>query len=147
VEIKYLIALSQLNFPQLKISVAQFEGLRNIYRNFSESDTVKIKEAEKTTNHDVKAVEYFIKEKLGQLGLEDSKEFVHFGLTSQDINNTVFPLLTKHALAEIILPALADVQKKLSALADKYAGVAMLARTHGQPASPTMLGKGLFVFY
>lgn len=146
VEIKYLIALSQLNLSQLNIESGKFEDLRNIYRNFSEADAIKIKETEKTTNHDVKAVEYFVKEKLDQLGLGAAKEFVHFGLTSQDINNTAFPLLTKHALAEVILPSLTDVQKKLQALSSEYSNIPMLARTHGQPASPTMLGKEIFVF-
>ncbi len=147
VEVKYFIALAQLNLPQLKVDTKKFEELRNIYRNFSDADAQKIKDTEKITNHDVKAVEYFVKEKLEQLGLTNAKEFVHFGLTSQDINNTAFPLMTKHALTEIMLPAITDVLTKLKQLSIDNAGTAMLARTHGQPASPTTLGKEMLVFY
>lgn len=147
VEIKYLIALAQLDLPQLKISADKFEALRSIYRNFSDADTEHIKSTEKITNHDVKAVEYFVKEKLEALGLNDAKEFVHFGLTSQDINNTAIPLLTKHALAEILLPSITDVLTRLNDMSIEYSEVSMLAHTHGQPASPTVLGKEIFVFH
>jgi adenylosuccinate lyase len=147
VEIKYLIALAQLDLPQLKINADKFEALRAIYRSFSDADAEQIKSTEKITNHDVKAVEYFVKEKLEVLGLNDAKEFVHFGLTSQDINNTAIPLLTKHALAEILLPSITDVLTKLNDLSITYSGVSMLAHTHGQPASPTVLGKEIFVFH
>jgi adenylosuccinate lyase len=147
VEIKYLIALNQLQLPQLKIPVDAYEALRRIYRSFSMDDAKKIKETEKITNHDVKAVEYFIKEKLDELNLSEHKEFVHFGLTSQDINNTANPRLIKHALSEIMLPALSDVIVKLQSMSEDTMQTAMLAHTHGQPASPTVLGKEIAVFH
>ncbi|MBS1765261.1 MAG: adenylosuccinate lyase [Bacteroidetes bacterium] len=147
VEVRYLIALSQIPLPQLSIDVKHFDALRAIYRNFTIEDAEKVKQTEKTTNHDVKAVEYFVKEKLDEIGLSEVKEFVHFGLTSQDINNTAMPLLTKHGLSEIIFPALTDVEQKLLTLSANWNDIPMLAHTHGQPASPTMLGKEIRVFY
>lgn len=146
VEVRYLIALSQIPLPQLKIDVKHFDALRAIYRNFTVEDAEWVKKAEKTTNHDVKAVEYFVKEKLDKLGLSEVKEFVHFGLTSQDINNTAMPLLTKHSLSEVMLPALTDVEQKLMTFSQNWKDIPMLAHTHGQPASPTLLGKEIRVF-
>lgn len=147
VEIEYFIALCKLPLPQLKkIDRSLFPKLRAIYENFSTEDATAIKEIEKTTNHDVKAVEYFIKEQFDSLGLNDFKEFIHFGLTSQDINNTAIPLSIKDALKEVYLPSLQELLVKLSQLAEDWKNVPMLARTHGQPASPTRLGKELAVF-
>lgn len=148
IETEYLIALCNLNLPQLKsVSPSQYPTLRkSIFEGFSESDAVSVKEIERTTNHDVKAVEYFMKEKLDQFGLSDVKEFVHFGLTSQDINNTATPLLLKEAHFSVLLPALSMVLEKLNARAVEWDAVPMLARTHGQPASPTRLGKEIRVF-
>lgn len=147
VEIDYFILLSQQGLPQLpKLSDSQMESLKAVYKNFSFADAETIKETEKTTNHDVKAVEYFIKEKLKEQGLEKYLEFVHFGLTSQDINNTSIPLSLKQANLEVVLPVLKQVEDKLIALSGEWKGVPLLARTHGQPASPTRLGKEFYVF-
>ncbi|MCY1225884.1 Adenylosuccinate lyase [compost metagenome] len=123
-----------------------FESLRNLYKNFSADDAKAIKEIEKTTNHDVKAVEYFIKTAFDKLGLSEHKEFIHFGLTSQDINNTAIPLSTKEAFQEVYLKSLIELTSKLKDLSTEWADVPMLARTHGQPASPTRLGKEIAVF-
>jgi adenylosuccinate lyase len=147
VEIEYFIALCELPLPQLKgIDKSMYDSLRNIYKNLSEADAQKIKDIEKITNHDVKAVEYFIKEKFTELNLNDQKEFIHFGLTSQDINNTAIPHSLKDAMNECILPVLEEVVNKLSSLAEEWKNIPMLARTHGQPASPTRLGKEIHVF-
>lgn len=147
VEIEYFISLCKFNIPQLKnVAHSNFEKLRAIYNNFSTEDALWIKETEKTTNHDVKAVEYFIKKKFDELGLNEFKEFIHFGLTSQDINNTAIPLSTKEAFENIYLPGLVAVVQKLKDLAEEWKDVPMLARTHGQPASPTRLGKEILVF-
>ncbi len=147
VEIDYFILLSQQGLPQLpKLFAIQIENLKAIYQNFSFADAEIIKETEKTTNHDVKAVEYFVKEKLKAQGLEPYLEFVHFGLTSQDINNTSIPLSLKHASNDVVLPNLHEVTNKLIALAKDWKNVSLLARTHGQPASPTRLGKEIYVF-
>jgi adenylosuccinate lyase len=136
-----------LPLPQLKdINISLYPSLRSIYQNFSENDAQQIKDIEKTTNHDVKAVEYFIKEKFTALNLNDQKEFIHFGLTSQDINNTAIPYSIKDAMNDCIFPVLNEVINKLSALVSEWKDVPMLARTHGQPASPTRLGKELNVF-
>jgi adenylosuccinate lyase len=147
VEIEYFILLAQQGLPQLpKLSNSQIENLKSVYQNFSFADAEIIKETEKTTNHDVKAVEYFIKDKLTQQGLENYLEFVHFGLTSQDINNTSIPLSLKQATHEIVIPTLNLVIEKLTTLAKEWKNVSLLARTHGQPASPTRLGKEIYVF-
>ncbi len=147
VEIEYFIALCELPLPQLSgIDPAMFEPLRGIYRDFTVEDALRVKEIERTTNHDVKAVEYLIKEKMEALGLSAHKEFVHFGLTSQDVNNTAMPLLLREALEEVYRPSLAELRDKLYSLADEWREVPMLARTHGQPASPTRLGKEIMVF-
>ncbi len=147
VEVEYFIALCQLPLPQLKgVNKKEFPRLRAIYENFSLKDAQEIKEIEKTTNHDVKAVEYFLKNKFAKLKLGASLEFVHFGLTSQDINNTAVPLLWKEALANEILPVITRTINAISHHARQWADVPMLARTHGQPASPTRLGKELMVF-
>ncbi|MDX5346601.1 MAG: adenylosuccinate lyase [Hymenobacteraceae bacterium] len=147
VEVEYFIALCRLPLPQLKgIDDNVFEALRDIYLNFTEEDALEIKETEKTTNHDVKAVEYFIKHRFDTLGLADYKEFIHFGLTSQDVNNTSIPLSVKEATAQVLLPAYTQLWEKLTELAAQWKDVAMLAHTHGQPASPTRLGKEIMVF-
>ena len=147
VEIEYFIALVELPLPQLNdFNKNQFPELRALYLEFSVQDAVVIKETEKVTNHDVKAVEYFIKEKFDTLGLQKYKEFIHFGLTSQDINNTAIPLSLKDAMNEVYVPQLFAVKDKLSELAQDWANIPMLARTHGQPASPTRLGKEIEVF-
>ncbi len=148
VESEYFIALCELPLPQLKrVSPAFFPKLRSsLFEAFTEADALSIKEIERTTNHDVKAVEYFMKDKLDEIGLADVKEFVHFGLTSQDINNTATPLLLREAHFAVLLPALNQVTEKLSAMAVEWEAVPMLARTHGQPASPTRLGKEIRVF-
>jgi adenylosuccinate lyase len=147
VEIEYFIALCEANLPQLSgVNPNIYEDLRNIYKNFSTEDALWIKETEKTTNHDVKAVEYFIKEAFEKLGLSQYKEFIHFGLTSQDINNTAIPLSTKEAFEKVYLPSLIGLVSKLKELSVEWAAVPMLARTHGQPASPTRLGKEIGVF-
>jgi adenylosuccinate lyase len=147
VEIEYFIALCQLPLPQLAdFPPEAFAGLRHIYEAFGEPDARAVKEIEQTTNHDVKAVEYFIKTRMEALGLGAFGEFIHFGLTSQDVNNTAIPLLLKEAMEHEIWPVLRQVVTKLDALVAAWAGVPMLARTHGQPASPTRLGKELKVF-
>ena len=147
VEVEYFIALREADLPQLaKIDKSIYDSLRAIYKNFSTEDALWIKETEKTTNHDVKAVEYFIKSKFDGLGLQEYKEFIHFGLTSQDINNTAIPLSTKEAFENVYLPSLVSVIAKLKELAMEWKDVPMLARTHGQPASPTRLGKEILVF-
>lgn len=147
VEIDYFILLSQQGLPQLPtLSASQIENLKLIYKNFSFADAETIKETEKTTNHDVKAVEYFVKEKLTAQGLEKYLEFVHFGLTSQDINNTSIPLSLKQATHDVVLPSINEVVNKLTALAKEWKDISLLARTHGQPASPTRMGKEIYVF-
>ena len=147
VEVEYFIALCEADLPQLKnVDSKVFDSLRNLYKNFTSEDAHWIKDTEKTTNHDVKAVEYFIKEKFEVLGLSAYKEFIHFGLTSQDINNTAIPLSTKEAFQEVYLKALIGLVAKLKELAMKWKDIPMLARTHGQPASPTRLGKEILVF-
>ncbi|PDS26861.1 adenylosuccinate lyase [Flavobacterium branchiophilum] len=147
VEIEYFIALCEIPLPQLKeINSNIFSDLRNIYINFSTKDALWIKETEKITNHDVKAVEYFIKEAFEKHGLGAYKEFIHFGLTSQDINNTAIPLSTKEAFEQVYLPLLIELTAKLKELTIEWQSIPMLARTHGQPASPTRLGKEIAVF-
>ena len=147
VEIEYFIALCQIPLVQLNdFNKDKFDSLRSIYQNFSQEDAQAIKTIEQVTNHDVKAVEYFIKEKFDELGLEAFKEFIHFGLTSQDINNTAIPLSIKDAIGSVYIPEYFKVLELLESLAKEWAGVPMLARTHGQPASPTRLGKELEVF-
>ncbi|SHO63012.1 adenylosuccinate lyase [Algoriphagus zhangzhouensis] len=147
VEVEYFIALCELPLPQLKdFNHDLFQDLRAIVGNFSLEDAQTIKETEKVTNHDVKAVEYFLKEKFDGLGLEQYKEFIHFGLTSQDINNTSTPLMLKEGLEEVIYPALEAVIGKLKIYAADWKDVSMLAKTHGQPASPSRLGKEIEVF-
>ncbi len=147
VEIEYFIALCHLPLSGLeKFDVARFADLKNVYRNFTVADAQAIKDIEKTTNHDVKAVEYFIKEKMEAAGLGEYKEFIHFGLTSQDINNTAVPLSLKEAHELLIFPALDKLKKRLLQLAFQWKEIPMLAHTHGQPASPTHLGKELYVF-
>lgn len=147
VEIEYFIALTGV-IPQLKGLESEKirEELRNIYRNFTEEDALRIKEIESVTNHDVKAVEYFIKEKFDALSFEPYKEFIHFGLTSQDINNTSVPLSLKEALEEVYYPSLEQVIGQLKTYAGEWKEIPMLAKTHGQPASPTRLGKEIEVF-
>jgi adenylosuccinate lyase len=147
VEVEYFIALREADLPQLAaIDKSIYNSLRAIYENFSTEDALWIKETEKTTNHDVKAVEYFIKSKFDGLGLQAYKEFIHFGLTSQDINNTAIPLSTKEAFEKVYLPSLISVIAKLKELAMEWKDIPLLARTHGQPASPTRLGKEILVF-
>lgn len=147
VEIEYFIALCKLPLPQLEeVSQDNFHNLRDIYENFSTVDASIIKEIEKTTNHDVKAVEYFIKQKFDGLDLSEYKEFIHFGLTSQDINNTAVPLSVKDAMNEVYIPMLSKLKERLTELANDWKDIPMLARTHGQPASPTRLGKEIKVF-
>ncbi|MDL5044965.1 adenylosuccinate lyase [Oscillatoria amoena NRMC-F 0135] len=148
VEIEYLIFLSEIPLPQLegKINDYQKNQLRDIYRNFIVSDADEIKQTEKTTNHDVKAVEYFVKDRLKELDLADIGEFVHFGLTSQDVNNTSVPLSLKEGLTEELLPKLNEVNDLLRVKAEEWKNITMLAKTHGQPASPTKLGKEIMVF-
>ena len=147
VEVEYFITLCELPLPQLKgIDKSVFEALRAIYRNFSETDAQRIKEIESVTNHDVKAVEYFIKEKTNHFLAEKYHEFIHFGLTSQDINNTSVPLSIKDALQEVYYPGLEEVIGALKKYAEEWMDIPMLAKTHGQPASPTRLGKEVMVF-
>ncbi|MGB1449792.1 MAG: adenylosuccinate lyase [Flavobacteriaceae bacterium] len=147
VEIEYFIALCELPLPQLAdFNPSLFEDLRSIYKHFTEEDAKEVKEIEKTTNHDVKAVEYFIKKEFDRLELQDFKEFIHFGLTSQDINNTSIPLSVKEAVEKVYLPQLDEVISQLRSLTEEYKEVPLLARTHGQPASPTRLGKEFAVF-
>ncbi|WP_316795709.1 adenylosuccinate lyase [Pedobacter agri] len=147
VEIEYFIALCEINLPGLENFDRSLYGqLRKIHENFSEVDALEIKETEKVTNHDVKAVEYFIKSKFDHLSLQDYKEFIHFGLTSQDINNTAIPYSVKLALNESYYPAIASLIEKINGLASEWKDIPMLAHTHGQPASPTKLGKEFLVF-
>ena len=147
VEIEYFLALTAIPLATLQdFPKEQEEPLRNLYRNFTESDALWIKETEKTTNHDVKAVEYFLKEKMTALGLEKYLEFIHFGLTSQDINNTAVPLSLKEGIGKVYMPLLNDVIDTLKALENEWKDIPMLARTHGQAASPTRLGKEIKVF-
>jgi len=147
VEIEYFIGLCEIPLPQLAdFNSDLFDDLRKIYKNFTSEDAQKIKDIEAITNHDVKAVEYFIKEKFDALGLEKQKEFIHFGLTSQDINNTAIPLSIKEAMQEVYVPSYRKVLERLEELVIEWEDVSMLARTHGQPASPTRLGKEIAVF-
>jgi len=147
VEIEYFIALCEIPLPQLEsVDKSVFEDLREIYKNFSAENAQAIKDIEKVTNHDVKAVEYFIKEEFDKLGLSAYKEFIHFGLTSQDINNTAIPLSIKDAMNDVYVPEYLNVLKKIEELSKEWANIPMLARTHGQPASPTRLGKEIDVF-
>ena len=147
VEVDYFIALCELPLPQLsEVDRSVFPRLRAIYESFTQDDAAAIKEIEKTTNHDVKAVEYFLKQRFSELGLARFSEFIHFGLTSQDINNTSVPLSIKEALADVYYPLLEELIAQLNAYADEWAGIPMLAKTHGQPASPTRLGKEIKVF-
>ncbi|MEX2380267.1 MAG: adenylosuccinate lyase [Vicingaceae bacterium] len=147
VEVEYYIALCKLPLAQLKdVTEEQIKALRNIYVNFEEKDALRVKEIEKTTNHDVKAVEYFIKEKLADTDLKEKLEFIHFGLTSQDINNTAIPLSLRDAVEEVYLNELNEVISELNAFAIEWKEIPMLARTHGQPASPTRLGKEIMVY-
>jgi len=147
VEIEYFIALCEIPLPQLSdINTNLFDDLRLIYKNFSTEDALAIKKIEHVTNHDVKAVEYFIKEKFETLGISEYKEFIHFGLTSQDINNTAIPFSIKEAMNDVYVPEYFTVVEKLEALAIEWKDIPMLARTHGQPASPTRLGKEINVF-
>ena len=147
VEIEYFIALCELPLPQLQnVDKSLYPALRNIYQNFTEADALEIKDTEKITNHDVKAVEYFIKNKFDALNLAEYKEFIHFGLTSQDINNTAIPLSMREADERILQPAYQQLHQRLSELAQDWKEVPMLAHTHGQPASPTRLGKEFMVF-
>ena len=148
VEIEYFITLCELPLPQLEsFDNSLFEKLRDIYRNFTEEDAQRVKDIEKVTNHDVKAVEYFIKEKLDEIGNFDKyKEFIHFGLTSQDINNTSVPLSVKEALEEVYYPQVEELIGQLQEYADEWKEIPMLAKTHGQPASPTRLGKEVMVY-
>jgi adenylosuccinate lyase len=147
VEIEYFLALHALPVPQLELfDGTRSEKLRDIYRNFSEADAAEIKDIEKTTNHDVKAVEYFIKKKFDELGFQEFKEFIHFGLTSQDINNTAIPYSFKLAINDVYIPALHSLIDILRHYAAQWAHIPMLAHTHGQPASPTRLGKEIEVF-
>ena len=147
VEIEYFIALVELKLPQLaSFDTSLFPELRKLYTNFSTKDAQRIKDIEMVTNHDVKAVEYFIKEEFDVLNLKEYKEFIHFGLTSQDINNTAVPLSLKNAMNDVYVPQLLELKNKLASLASDWADIPMLARTHGQPASPTRLGKEINVF-
>lgn len=147
VEIEYFIALCQLPLPQLQgVDHGVFESLRKIYRDFSVDDAQRIKDIESVTNHDVKAVEYFLKERFDDLGLQEYKEFIHFGLTSQDINNTSVPMSVQEAINEVYKPLLEKLVLDLESKAEEWADVPMLAKTHGQPASPTRLGKEIKVF-
>lgn len=148
VEIEYFITLCELPLPQLKDFPHElFDTLREIYQNFSEQNAARVKEIESITNHDVKAIEYFIKEEFDRIGgLEAFKEFIHFGLTSQDINNTSFPLMLKEATHNVYLPLLQELVDQLNTYAEEWKDIPMLAKTHGQPASPTRLGKEVKVF-
>ncbi len=147
VEIAYFKALCRI-VPELQgVDKSKVEGLKAIYESFSDHDAFLIKEIEKTTNHDIKAVEYFIKEKFQDAGLADYQEFVHFGLTSQDINNTALPLMIKGGIEQVLLPAIDDLQSCLFEMAVRWKDVTMLARTHGQPATPTTMGKEILVFH
>lgn len=147
VEIQYFIALCQHPLPQLEgFDLDKVDKLNDIFENFNLQDALYIKKIEKTTNHDVKAVEYFLKEKFDEIGISEFKEFIHFGLTSQDINNTATPLLLKHSIERVFLPNFKKIRNSINDLALEWAGIPMLAKTHGQPASPTRLGKEMKVF-
>lgn len=148
VEIEYFITLCELPLPQLEgFDHELFGRLRDIYRNFTTTDAQRVKDIEKVTNHDVKAVEYFIKEQLDAIGgFDEYKEFIHFGLTSQDINNTSVPLSVKEALDDVYCPVIEELIAQLRSYAEEWKDVSMLAKTHGQPASPTRLGKEIMVF-
>ena len=147
IEVEYFISMCESSIPQLKnFPKTKFENLRKLYTDFSIDSAKRVKKIESVTNHDVKAVEYFIKEEFDKLGLSDFKEFIHFGLTSQDINNTAVPLSIKEAFNNIFFPDLKKVTEKLNELSNEWKNVPMLARTHGQAASPTKLGKEIFVF-
>jgi len=147
VEVEYFISLCELPLPQLAdVNKETLEELRLIYVNFTEADATRIKDIESITNHDVKAVEYFLKEEFDRLGLQAHKEFIHFGLTSQDVNNTSVPLSIKEGMVDVLIPALDRVVAKLEEKANTWASIPMLAKTHGQPASPTRLGKEMMVF-
>src|SRR5574344_2194314 len=148
VEIEYFITLCELPLPQLaNFDHSVFERLRQIYRNLDEQQAQRVKDIEKVTNHDVKAVEYFIKEEFDKIGgLEEYKEFIHFGLTSQDINNTSVPLSIKEALEQVYYPMVEELIEQLNDYAEQWKNVPMLAKTHGQPASPTRLGKEVMVY-
>ena len=147
VEIEYFISLCEAGIPSLEgVDKNVFVQLRELYTRFDEKDAAQVKGIEKVTNHDVKAVEYFLKEKFDDLGLVQYSEFIHFGLTSQDVNNTATPMMWRDALQEVYLPAMKDVVKRLNKLAEEWNHIPMLARTHGQPASPTRLGKEIKVF-
>lgn len=148
IEVEYFISLATIPLPQLgDFPRDQFAALRGIYESFSMQDALRVKEIEATTNHDIKAVEYFLKERFDQIGLGAFKEFIHFGLTSQDVNNTAIPLSLKEGLQQVIIPALEELSASLRQLARQWLQVPMLARTHGQPASPTSLGKEILVFH
>ena len=147
VEIEYFIALCELPLPQLSsFDTSLYSDLRKVYENFTTEDAIKIKDIEKVTNHDVKAVEYFIKEKFDTIGIAEFKEFIHFGLTSQDINNTAIPLSIREAMNDVFVPGYFELIHKISSLVEEWKDIPMLARTHGQPASPTRLGKEFEVF-
>ena len=147
VEVEYFIALCQMPLPQLNgIAEDKFAMLRKVYNDFTVEDAARIKEIESVTNHDVKAVEYFLKEQFDKLGLEEYKEFIHFGLTSQDINNTSVPMSIKDALDEVYYPLLDQLVATLEQYAQEWKEIPMLARTHGQPATPTRLGKEIEVY-
>lgn len=148
VEVEYFIALCELPLPQLKsFKTSNFDKLRAIVTNFNELEAQKIKDIEKVTNHDVKAVEYYLKEQFDKMNIADFKEFIHFGLTSQDINNTAIPCSMKEAHTDVFIPLLEELQEKFYSLSQEWKEVSMLARTHGQAASPTSLGKEIYVFY
>ena len=147
VEIEYFIGLCELPLPELEgFNKSFFSELRSIYQHFSKEDALEVKEIESITNHDVKAVEYYLKKEFDKLELQAYKEFIHFGLTSQDINNTAIPLSIKNATQDIYLPSLEELINKLKMLVEEYKDIPLLARTHGQPASPTRLGKEVNVF-
>ena len=147
IEIEYFISLCKLPLPQLsEFNHSLFEDLQSIYKQFTSDDALEIKEIEKKTNHDVKAVEYFLKQEFDKLDLQAYKEFIHFGLTSQDINNTAIPLSIKEAINKVYMPELEEVLTKMSLLSEEFKDIPILARTHGQPASPSRLGKEFMVF-
>ncbi|MFR9645444.1 MAG: lyase family protein, partial [Rikenellaceae bacterium] len=147
VEVEYFIALCQIPLPELEsFPQEKFADLRSLYLDFKYEDAQRVKEIESVTNHDVKAIEYIIKEKMDAMGLEAYKEFIHFGLTSQDINNTSVPLSIKEAIIDILTPALEELLSTLRGMASDWANISLLARTHGQPASPTKLGKEIQVY-
>jgi adenylosuccinate lyase len=147
VEVEYFIALCEIPLKQLEhVPASVFPKLRTLYTNFTEADALKVKEIESVTNHDVKAIEYFMKDKFDLLGIEDFKEFIHFGLTSQDINNTAIPYSIKGALTDIYYPEMDALLQEINRLVDEWRDVSMLAKTHGQPASPTRLGKEFMVY-